>query len=110
MSNFFHVTSLPLRINQYSYQIHDNDSYLIVETMSQLVLPSNPVDSKAILLVNVSNQTIDLESHNSVNKIYNNLYAPDGSLELNIEPNRIIYIIYIINQSLNEGRWVTHFG
>lgn len=69
MSNFFHVTSLPLRINQYSYQIHDNDTYLIVETMSQLVLPANPSDSKAILLVNVSNQTIDLESHNSANKI-----------------------------------------
>ena len=64
MSNFFHVTSLPLRINQYSYQIQDNDSYLIVETMSQLVLPANPSDSKAILLANVSNQTIDLETHN----------------------------------------------
>ena len=110
MSNFFHVTSLPLRINQYSYQIHDNDSYLIVETMTQLSLPSNPTDSKAILLVNVSNQTIDLESHNTSNKIYNNLYAPDGSLTLKIEANRIIYIIYIVNQSLNEGRWVTHFG
>ena len=110
MSNFFHVTSLPLRINQYSYQIQNNDTYLIIETMSQLVLPSNPNDSKAILLVNVSNQTIDFESHNASNKIYNNLYAPDGSLALKIEPNRIIYIIYIINQSLNQGRWVTHIG
>ena len=78
--------------------------------MTQLSLPSNPTDSKAILLVNVSNQTIDLESHNTSNKIYNNLYAPDGSLTLKIEANRIIYIIYIVNQSLNEGRWVTHFG
>ena len=61
MSNFFHVTSLPLRINQYSYQIKENDSYLIIETMSQLVLPPNPADSKAILVTNVSDHTINLE-------------------------------------------------
>jgi hypothetical protein len=110
MSNFFHVTSLPLRINQYSYQIQENDSYLIIETLSQLVLPANPLDSKAILIVNVSNHTIDLESQDGTNKIYNHLYSPNGEFDLKIEANRIIYLIYIKNQSLNEGRWVTHFG
>jgi hypothetical protein len=110
MSHLFHVTSLPLRINQFSYQIKENDSYLIIETLSQLVLPSNPTDSKAILLVNVSNHTIDLESQDGVNKIYNHLYAPEGSFDLKIEANRILYLIYIKNQSLNQGRWVTHLG
>jgi hypothetical protein len=110
MSHFFHVTSLPLRINQYSYQIKENDSYLIVETLSELVLPSNPTDSKAILLVNVSNYTIQLDSQDGINKIYNHLYSPDGTFNLKIEANRIIYLIYIVNYSTNEGRWVTHIG
>lgn len=110
MSNFFHVTSLPLRINQYSYQIKQNDSYLIIESMSQIILPSNPTDSKAILVVNVSNHTINIESQDGITKIYNHLYSPEGTFDLNIEANRIIYIIYIMNYSTNQGRWVTHLG
>jgi len=110
MSNFFHVTSLPLRINQYYYQIKQNDSYLIIESMSQIVLPPNPTDSKAILLVNVSNHTINLESQDGITKIYNHLYSPEGTFGLQIEANRIIYLIYIMNYSTNEGRWVTHLG
>ena len=110
MSNFFHVTSLPLRINQYSYQINENDSYLIIETMSQIVLPPNPTDSKAILVVNVSNHTINIESQDGINKIYNHLYSPEGTFDLKLETNRIIYLIYIINHSTNQGQWVTHLG
>ena len=110
MSNFFHVTSLPLRINQYSYQIKENDSYLIVETMSQITLPSNPVDSKAILITNVSDHKINIESTDGRNKIYNHLYSPEGTFDLIMEENRILYIIYIMNYSTNIGRWVTHFG
>jgi hypothetical protein len=110
MSNFFHVTSLPLRINQYVYQIKENDSYLIVESLSELILPANPVDSKAILLVNVSNFTINLESQDGTNKIYNHLYSPNGTFNLEIETNRIMYLIYIKNISENEGRWVSMFG
>ena len=110
MSNFFHVTSLPLRINQYSYQIKQNDSYLIIESMSQIILPSNSTDSKAILVVNVSNHTINIESQDGITKIYNHLYSPEGTFDLNIEANRIIYIIYIMNYSTNQGRWVTHLG
>ena len=110
MSNFFHVTSLPLRINQYSYQINENDSYLIIETMSQIVLPPNPTDSKAILVVNVSNHTINIESQDGINKIYNHLYSPEGTFDLKLEKNRILYLIYIINHSINQGQWVTHLG
>jgi hypothetical protein len=110
MSNFFHVTSLPLRINQYSYQIKENDSYLIVETMSQIILPSNPADSKAILITNVSDHKINIESTDGINKIYNHLYSPEGTFDLIMEENRILYIIYIMNYSTNIGRWVTHFG
>lgn len=110
MSNFFRVKSLPLRINQYTYQIKENDSYLIIESMSQIILPPNPTDSQAILLVNVSNHTINMESQDGINKIYNHLYSPEGTFDLKIEANRIIYIIYIMNYSTNQGRWVTHFG
>ena len=63
MSHLFHITSLPLHINQYYYQITQNDSYLIVETLSNLTLPTNPTDGKAILLVNVSDQALTLESY-----------------------------------------------
>jgi len=78
--------------------------------MSQIILPPNPTDSQAILLVNVSNHTINMESQDGINKIYNHLYSPEGTFDLKIEANRIIYIIYIMNYSTNQGRWVTHFG
>jgi len=78
--------------------------------MSQIILPSNPTDSKAILVVNVSNHTINIESQDGITKIYNHLYSPEGTFDLNIEANRIIYIIYIMNYSTNQGRWVTHLG
>ena len=110
MSNFFRVTGLPLRINQSSYQITENDSYIIVETQSTLVLPPNPKDSKAVLIVNVSNNIIELLTNGLTNKIYNNLYSPEGSYEIKMEANRIIYLIFIMNYSTNQGHWVSHFG
>jgi|AntAceMinimDraft_11_1070367.scaffolds.fasta_scaffold05176_2 hypothetical protein len=110
MSHLFHITSLPLHINQYSYQVSQNDSYLIIETLSQLVLPPNPEDGKAILIVNVSEQVLSLETNDGVNKIYNNLYAPNGSFEVEIDANRMIYLIFVINISTNQGKWLTHLG
>jgi hypothetical protein len=110
MSHLFHITSLPLHINQYSYQITQNDSYLIVETLSQLVLPPNPTDATAILLVNVSDYVLTVESNDGVNKIYNDLYAPTGSFSIEMDANRMLYLIYVINQTNSQGKWLTHFG
>ena len=110
MSHLFHITSLPLHINQYYYQITQNDSYLIVETLSNLTLPTNPTDGKARLLVNVSDQALTLESNDGVNKIYNNLYAPDGKFTIELDANRMIYLIYVINRLNNQGKWLTHLG
>tara|TARA_B100000497_G_C7344358_1_gene225773 strand:- start:120 stop:356 length:237 start_codon:yes stop_codon:yes gene_type:complete len=78
--------------------------------MSQISLPPNPADSKAILITNVSDHKINIESIDGINKIYNHLYSPEGTFDLIIEENRILYLIYIMNYSTNIGRWVTHFG
>ena len=56
--------------------------------MSQLVLPPNPADSKAILVTNVSDHKINLESQDGINKIYNHLYSPEGTFDLKMEANR----------------------
>jgi hypothetical protein len=110
MSNLFNVSSIPLHVNQYTYQMNSYDSYLIVETYSQLTLPNNPKESKAILLMNVSNQVIVVDTVDETNKIYNNLYAPNGTFNLNIEPKRIVYFIYTKNLTTNTGMWMTHLG
>jgi hypothetical protein len=86
------------------------DSYLVVETLSTIALPANPSESKAVMIMNVSNQVINVDSTDGANKIYNNLYAPTGSFSLTVDANRIIYLIYTKNLSTGNGRWLTHLG
>ena len=110
MSNLFNVSSLPLHINQFFYQMTSFDSYLVVETLSTVGLPQNPAESKAVMILNTSNQNIIIESTDEVNQIYNNLYAPGGTFSLTVDANRITYFIYTINRTTNQGRWLTHLG
>jgi len=110
MSNLFNVSSIPLHVNQYNYQMNANDTYLVIETYSNINLPRNPTESKAIMLINASTQLIVINSPDNVNKIYNNLYAPEGTFSLNVEPYRIIYFIYTKNLTTNTGFWLTHLG
>jgi hypothetical protein len=110
MSNLFNVSSIPLHVNQYNYQMNSNDTYLVVETYSNINLPKNPAESKAIMLINASTQLITINSTDNINKIYNNLYAPEGSFSLNLEPYRIVYFIFTKNLTTNTGFWLTHLG
>ena len=55
-------------------------------------------------------QALTLESNDGVNKIYNNLYAPDGKFTIELDANRMIYLIYVINRLNNQGKWLTHLG
>ena len=110
MSNLFNISSIPLHVNQFFYQMSSTDSYLVVETLSTIALPANPPESKAVMIMNVSNQAINIDSTDGTNKIYNNLYAPAGSFSLTVDANRIIYLIYTKNVSANQGRWLTHLG
>jgi len=110
MSRRFNITGLPLRINQFFYQIKQNDSFLIVESLSNLTLPANPEDGKVILIVNVSEELLVLNSNDNTNQIYNNLYAPNGSFEIEIDANRTVYLMYIVNITSNEGRWLAQVG
>jgi len=110
MSNLFNVSSIPLHVNQYFYQMSSLDSYLVVETLSTIGLPANPVESRAVMILNVSDQQINIDSTDGTNKIYNNLYAPAGSFSLTVDANRIIYLIYAKNLVTNQGHWLTHLG
>lgn len=110
MSNLFNVSSIPLHVNQYFYQMAGIDSYLVVETLSTIGLPANPVESKAVMIINASNQTINIDSTDGTTQIYNNLYAPTGSFSLTVDANRIVYLIYTRNISANQGKWLTHLG
>jgi hypothetical protein len=110
MSNLFNVSSIPLHVNQFFYQMSSLDSYLVVEALSTIGLPPNPVESKAVMIINASNQPINIDSTDGTNKIYNNLYAPVGSFSLTVDANRIVYLIYTRNISANQGKWVTHLG
>ena len=110
MSNLFNVSSIPLHVNQYFYQMMGIDSYLVVETLSTIGLPQNPLESKAVMIINASSQVINIDSTDGVNRIYNNLYAPSGSFSLTIDANRIVYLIYARNISANQGKWVSHLG
>lgn len=110
MSNLFNVSSIPLHVTQFFYQMSSIDSYLVVESLSTIGLPLNPVESKAVMIINVSNQVINIDSTDGVNQIYNNLYAPNGTSSLSVEANRIVYLIYTRNISANLGKWVTHLG
>jgi hypothetical protein len=110
MSNLFNVSSIPLHVNQYFYQMSSLDSYLVVETLSTIGLPANPAESRAVMILNVSDQQINIDSTDGTNKIYNNLYAPVGSFSLTVDANRIIYLIYAKNLLTNQGRWLTHLG
>jgi hypothetical protein len=110
MSNLFNVSSIPLHINQYNYQMNTNDTYLVVETYSNINLPNTPNESKAVMLINASSHTIIVNSNNNANKIYNNLYAPEGTFSLNIDPYRIVYFIYTRNLTTQTGFWLTHLG
>jgi hypothetical protein len=86
------------------------DSYLVVESLSTIGLPANPAESRAVMIMNVSNQPINIDSTDGTNKIYNNLYAPAGSFSFTLDANRIIYLIFARNTSANQGRWLTHLG
>ena len=110
MSNLFNVSSIPLHVNQFFYQMSNLDSYLVVETLSTIGLPHNPVESRAIMIINASNQAINIDSTDGTNRIYNNLYAPNGSFSLTADANRIVYLIYTRNITANQGKWVTHLG
>lgn len=110
MSNLFNVSSIPLHVNQYFYQMSSLDSYLVVETLSTIGLPANPAESRAVMILNVSDQQINIDATDGINKIYNNLYAPAGSFSLTVDANRIIYLIYAKNLLTNQGRWLTHLG
>lgn len=110
MSNLFNVSSLPLHVNQFFYQMAPYDSYLVVETLSTIGLPQNPVESKAVMILNVSNEPIHIDSTDGAKMIYNNLYAPNGSFSLTVDANRIAYFIYAKNLVTNQGRWLTHLG
>jgi len=110
MSNLFNVSSIPLHVNQYFYQMSSLDSYLVVETLSTIGLPANPAESRAVMILNVSDQQINIDATDGTNQIYNNLYAPAGSFSLTVDANRIIYLIYAKNLLTNQGRWLTHLG
>jgi hypothetical protein len=110
MSNLFNVSSIPLHVNQFFYQMSNLDSYLVVEALSTIGLPPNPVESRAVMIINASNQVINIDSTDGTNKIYNNLYAPAGSFSLTVDANRIVYLIYTRNITANQGKWVTHLG
>jgi len=110
MSNLFNVSSIPLHVNQFFYQMSSIDSYLVVESLSTIGLPANPAESKAVMIMNVSNQPINIDSTDGTNQIYNNLYAPSGSFSFTLDANRIIYLIYTKNLSAGNGRWLTHLG
>ena len=110
MSNLFNVSSLPLHVNQFFYQMMPYDSYLVVETLSTIGLPQNPVESKAVMILNVSNHPIHIDSTDGTNMIYNNLYAPAGTSSLTVDANRITYFIYTKNLVTSQGRWLTHLG
>ena len=107
MSNLFNVSSIPLHVNQFFYQMASYDSYLIVETLSTIGLPQNPVESKAVMIINTSDQDITIES---TIMIYNNLYAPNGTFAFTVNANRIVYFIYVKNLTTNQGKWLTHLG
>lgn len=110
MSNLFNVSSLPLHVNQFFYQMSSFDSYLVVETLSTIGLPMNPAESKAIMILNVSIEPIHIDSNDGITMIYNNLYAPNGSFSMTVDANRITYLIYTKNLVTNQGRWLTHLG
>ena len=110
MSNLFNVSSIPLHVSQYFYQMSNLDSYLVVETLSTIGLPQNPAESRAVMIINVSNQVINIDSTDGTHQIYNNLYAPSGSFSLTVDANRIVYLIYTRNISANQGKWVTQLG
>ena len=110
MSNLFNVSSIPLHVNQFFYQMSITDSYLVVESLSTIGLPQNPVESKAVMIINASNQVINIDSTDGTTQIYNNLYAPMGSYSLTADANRIVYLIYTRNISANQGKWVSHLG
>ena len=37
MSNLFNVSSIPLHVNQYNYQMNSNETYLVIETYSNIL-------------------------------------------------------------------------
>jgi len=84
-----------------------SDSYLVVETLATIGLPQNPTESRAVMIMNASDQAIHIDA---THHIYNNLYAPTGSLSLTVDANRIVYFIYTRNVSANQGKWLTHLG
>jgi hypothetical protein len=110
MSNLFNVSSIPLHVNRFFYQMTSSDSYLVVESLSTIGLPHNPPESRAIMIMNASEQAINIDSTDNTNKIYNNLYAPDGTFSLTVDANRIVYFIYTKNLASGQSKWLTHLG
>ena len=111
MSNLFNIKSVPIYLhNTLSYKLRKFETHVITETATQIELPDDPDNTFAVLIMNISSNVTTVSTDDSSRLIYNHLYAPDGSTSIDMEPNRILYLIYVRNFSNTTGRWVSHLG
>ena len=104
MSAFFrHKIYMSHIFNPHTYTLI-SDPYGVVN------LPENVETSYSILVVNISNTNVVINSTDENVLIYNQLYARTGESSIEIVPNRMIYLCFFQNFEKTSKKWLSHLG
>ena len=78
---------------------------IIIINPSIIKLPKKQLNNTKITLYNESSHNVMIDVNSKTDLIYSQTYAPNGSKEIIIEPNRKFELVYINHQYSKIGRW-----
>jgi hypothetical protein len=78
---------------------------IIIINPSIIKLPKKQLNNTKITLYNESSHNVMIDVNSKTDLIYSHIYAPNGSKEIIIEPNRKFELVYINHRYSKVGKW-----
>lgn len=95
ISDFMHIS------HSGTYDLSSNMKY-IIENDCSLNLPTNVLEGTTVVIANNSSNLISIHS---IEKMYNTFYLPKGGNQLYIATNGSAYATYVKNNTSNVNSW-----
>jgi len=78
---------------------------IIIISPSIIKLPKKQLNNTKMTLYNESGHNVMIDVNSNTDLIYSQTYAPNGSKEIIIEPNRKFELVYINHMYSKAGKW-----